>query len=143
MLTIIIVVILVLLLFGGLGPWGVGPNRPYAYGYGYGPFPMGILGILLVVLLILFLTHRILSLHRGYGREYSEKLPESRNVDLISAIATLTCVSPAPRRSPRAYPRSSGIPKGPLQPKPDRSAGGARIATRPVRVVSCGMRGTT
>lgn len=48
MLYIILVVILVLLLLGSFPQW------PYATGWGYGP--VGVIGLLLVVMLILLLS---------------------------------------------------------------------------------------
>jgi len=47
----VLLVILILLLIGAIPSW------PYSRGWGYGP--SGILGVILVVVLILFLTERI------------------------------------------------------------------------------------
>lgn len=51
MLTLIVVVLLLLFLLG-LPTWGFGWNT-----YGYGP--SGLIGVVLVILLVLYLTHRI------------------------------------------------------------------------------------
>lgn len=51
MLSTILIVILILLLIGALPTWG--------YSSGFGPWPGGIIGIILVVVIILYLTgHR-------------------------------------------------------------------------------------
>ena len=50
-MTTILLIVLILLLVGALPTW------PYSSGWGYGP--SGLLGLVLVVLLILFLTGRI------------------------------------------------------------------------------------
>jgi hypothetical protein len=47
----VLLVLLVLLLIGAIPSW------PYSRGWGYGP--SGILGVILAVVLILFLTERI------------------------------------------------------------------------------------
>lgn len=47
----ILLIVLILLLIGAIPAW------PYSRGWGYGP--SGIVGVLLVVLLILFLTGRL------------------------------------------------------------------------------------
>lgn len=51
MLTTVLIVILILVLLGSVPAW------PYSTGWGYGP--SGIIGIVLVVILILYLTHRL------------------------------------------------------------------------------------
>ena len=51
MLTVLVVVLILMFLLG-LPTWGFGWNT-----YGYGP--SGVIGLVLVVLLVLFLTHRI------------------------------------------------------------------------------------
>jgi hypothetical protein len=48
MLSTIIIIILVLLLVGAFPSWG--------YSRGWGPFPSGILGVVLVIVIILVLT---------------------------------------------------------------------------------------
>lgn len=50
-LPLIIIVLLVILLVGGL------PNYSYSANWGYAP--SGLLGLILIILLILFLTRRI------------------------------------------------------------------------------------
>jgi len=52
MLFTILIILLVLALIGGLPTWGFGWNT-----YGYAP--SGVIGVVLVILLVLFLTHRI------------------------------------------------------------------------------------
>ena len=54
MLTTILIVILVLILLGGVGGPYVG--APWTYGYGWGHGPVGIVGILVIVLLVMLLT---------------------------------------------------------------------------------------
>ena len=51
MLGTILIVILVLLLIGALPSWG--------YSRSWGPYPSGILGVVLVIVIILLLTHVI------------------------------------------------------------------------------------
>jgi uncharacterized protein DUF3309 len=51
MLSTILIVILVLLLIGALPSWG--------YSRSWGPYPSGILGVVLVIVIILLLTHVI------------------------------------------------------------------------------------
>jgi hypothetical protein len=51
MLSTILIVILVLLLIGALPSWG--------YSRSWGPYPSGILGVVLVIVVILLLTHVI------------------------------------------------------------------------------------
>jgi hypothetical protein len=51
MLSTILIVILVLLLIGALPSWG--------YSRSWGPYPSGILGVVLVIVIILMLTHVI------------------------------------------------------------------------------------
>ena len=50
---IILLVVLILLVIGGLPHWG------YAQNWGYGYYPSGLLGIVLIILLVLFLTGRL------------------------------------------------------------------------------------
>ena len=50
-MSLLLVIVLVLLLLGALPTWG------YSSGWGYGP--SGIVGILLIILLIAFLTGRL------------------------------------------------------------------------------------
>jgi Protein of unknown function (DUF3309) len=50
-MTTILIVILILLLIGALPRW--------PYSAGWGPYPSGILGLVLVVLLVLFLLGHI------------------------------------------------------------------------------------
>lgn len=52
-LGVILLIILVIALLGGFRNWGNGPF------YGAGPYGGGILGIVVIILLILFITHRI------------------------------------------------------------------------------------
>ncbi|MBY0275503.1 DUF3309 family protein [Candidatus Binatia bacterium] len=49
-MSLVLLIVLLLLVFGGLPTWGY-------HNYGYGP--SGILGILLIIVLILFLTGRL------------------------------------------------------------------------------------
>ena len=51
MLTIIIVIVLVLLLLGSVPRWG------YSRGWGY--YPSGLLGVILLIVIILWLTGRL------------------------------------------------------------------------------------
>lgn len=51
MLTIIIVIVLVLLLLGSVPRWG------YSRGWGY--YPSGLLGLILLIVIILWLTGRL------------------------------------------------------------------------------------
>ena len=53
MLDTIIIIILILLLFGLLPHW------PYSTGWGLGYYPSGLLGVILVIIVILFLLHRV------------------------------------------------------------------------------------
>lgn len=50
-MTTILIIILVLLLIGALPNWG--------YSRSWGPYPSGILGVVLVIVIILLLTHVI------------------------------------------------------------------------------------
>lgn len=50
-MSLILVILLVLLLVGGLPSW------PYSSGWGYGP--SGVLGVILVIVLVLFLSGRL------------------------------------------------------------------------------------
>lgn len=49
-MSLVLLIVLLLLVFGGLPTWGY-----HHYGYG----PSGILGVLLIIVLILFLTGRL------------------------------------------------------------------------------------
>lgn len=51
MLTVILIVILVLLLIGALPSW--------PHSASWGPYPSGLLGIVLVIIILLLLTHTI------------------------------------------------------------------------------------
>lgn len=51
MVGLILIIILVILLIGAVPTW--------PHSAGWGPYPSGILGVILVVILILFLLHRI------------------------------------------------------------------------------------
>jgi hypothetical protein len=51
MLSTILIIVLVLLLIGAIPSWG------YSRSWGY--FPSGILGVVLVIVIILMLTHTI------------------------------------------------------------------------------------
>ena len=57
MIGIVLVFLLVLILLGGIGGPYVG--APWTYGYGYGHAPIGIFGILLLVMLIFLLMGRV------------------------------------------------------------------------------------
>ncbi|HEV3471285.1 MAG TPA: DUF3309 family protein [Pyrinomonadaceae bacterium] len=50
-MTTILIIILILLLIGAVPAW------PHSRGWGY--YPSGILGVILLIVLILLLTHRI------------------------------------------------------------------------------------
>lgn len=47
---LVLLIVLIIILLGGVGGPYVG--APWTYGYGYGHAPIGILGVLLIVLLI-------------------------------------------------------------------------------------------
>jgi hypothetical protein len=51
MLSTIVIVVLILLLIGAFPSWG--------YSRGWGPFPSGILGVVLVIVIILVLLGRL------------------------------------------------------------------------------------
>ncbi len=55
--TTILIVILVLLLVGSLPTWGYSRSWRGGRGLGYGP--SGLLGLILIIVLILFLTGRL------------------------------------------------------------------------------------
>jgi hypothetical protein len=56
-LGLILIIILIVVLFGG----GLGPRigAPWQYGYGFGNQSIGILGVILIVILILWAMGRI------------------------------------------------------------------------------------
>jgi hypothetical protein len=56
-MTTIIIVILIILLIGGLPTWGY--SRGWRGGRGYGYAPSGILGVILLIVIILYLTGRL------------------------------------------------------------------------------------
>ena len=55
--TTIIIVILIILLVAGLPTWGY--SRSWRGGQGYGYVPSGVIGLILVIILILYLTGRL------------------------------------------------------------------------------------
>jgi hypothetical protein len=55
--TTIIIIILVVLLVAGLPTWGY--SRSWRGGQGYGYVPSGILGLVLLIIIILWLTGRL------------------------------------------------------------------------------------
>lgn len=69
----ILLIILVLILLGAFIPWGSGPVLPpgtpqppgagsapyYPYGYGYGWSPIGIVGFIVIILVVLLLLGRL------------------------------------------------------------------------------------
>lgn len=56
-MTTVIIVILIILLIGGLPTWGY--SRSWRGGRGYGYAPSGVLGVILLIVIILYLTGRL------------------------------------------------------------------------------------